>query len=350
MLSIQDPNYAAAPTALDSFLAVFPAANRLRMTFAYASASGIHMLFASAAFIDFIDQYECDLILGTDAVTNFAAHEAIKSIAAKHPNLKVQFIVREFDGRTFHPKFCLATCGESGILVVGSSNLTKNGLLSNWEAFADIKLGKSAHKKSVKKWKDWLKRLKPFLRPLGHADTIAAVKANKLVIKSKKKLTAKDKLVIAESDVSTMLGKDLECLICEIPGAKGRMNQANFKKGVIEDFFGIPVYSAEHIALTKVADDGTRGPSLSKQLVSAASKNYRFELDSGGREYPISPAAIGVFVKTSKKSFLYKLIFPDEKQYTNIQALVNAKNLAKSNQKKFCYINSNSLPPGVIET
>lgn len=121
-------------TTADELCAALPGGTAFDVAVAYFSSDGYEKILQCV-----------DELLNRDGSVRFVfgihpsagAREALQILRAQQARLggdqvKVRF-VRETDQRDFHAKLYITVCGDTAIVVVGSSNLSERGLTSNLE-------------------------------------------------------------------------------------------------------------------------------------------------------------------------------------------------------------------------
>lgn len=175
-LRIQDPN-AADATLLELLLECTENANHGAGVFSFASTGGAKLLFEDKIFSKFIARNKFELIVGVDAVTVPATLNFLQSAEAAYRKLSVRVFFHRQPNVLFHPKFCWFASRNHARILVGSGNLTRNGLLRNWEAFSDTQLPKREQIRLSKNWVSWRAANAALLRPAEDPEIVARATA-----------------------------------------------------------------------------------------------------------------------------------------------------------------------------
>lgn len=314
--------------------------------FAFATKSGVDLLLQDEVFIEFIKASTFLLIVGTDEITNTRTIESLTLIAAQYPNLKIKAFINEYSNVTFHPKYCWFKQTSGGYAIIGSGNLTQQGLRKNWETFSVIDLNGQQMFELEQQWYAWLHINRRFLKEINDPAVISRVKENNWVMKRKKlkiglSLEQKEEEAAEEEakDIALIeeeLDEEIESwtfslksrlLVAEIPKASNRWNQANFDKKSFENFFGATPGDNNLRVLFRGIDQEHQLHKIEiRQSVSVRSHNWRFELDlAKNYDYPDNGRPIGVFIEVSNRMFLYMLIMPSMTGHQELTKLLSSR-------------------------
>lgn len=221
---------------------------------------------------------------------------------------------------------------------MGSGNLTEKGLRRNWEAFNVIEVSETEIKNIETQWNDWITHNSELLRSINDEEVILRVKNNaKIYRKIKKDIVPNIDSIeeIPELDTFNDDNEDIEAwqygesdrvLIAEIPRASNRWNQANFNKDTFINYFGAtPGDNSLRILLRSVKTDGSLGDIEIRPSISVRSHNWRFELKlAAGLTYPDNGRPIGIFIRVSRRMFLYTIAMPNLPYYNEVISYLNS--------------------------
>ena len=135
-LFIQDPSFPSSDLLHDKLIDTFRNAVGGGGAYAFVSRDGVQMLMENADFETMIERGPYTLVVGTDHITNEAALTKLSELKNAHNNLTVFAFLHEHNNSIFHPKYSWFRNENGGTLVIGSGNLTVNGLRRNQEAFS----------------------------------------------------------------------------------------------------------------------------------------------------------------------------------------------------------------------
>lgn len=330
MLHFQDPYFSDSYTLHEALIQSCATSIQGKAAYAFASKSGIEILFKDSVFDSLLDRGEFSLIVGIDEITNLASLEALSVIKAAKPNLTVKAFDHSNRGSLFHPKLSyFKNQDETGNLIVGSGNLTLGGLRRNREAFSLIKLSVDELLRIEQYWNAWLLQSNELLKDIDNIEVIRKATDNQYIRRIRirrpdEEVVIEDKIPIVGLEEIEILHQDgwqfysdNEVLIAEIPRSGDRWKQANFDTDTFQNFFGAtPGDNSQRILLRNINNDLTLSEIEIRPSVSVVSQNYRFELDAAsGLPYPNVGKPIGVFIKVTTRMFLYHLYMPTEPLY-----------------------------------
>lgn len=343
MLYIQDPTSEASAYLLDSILHCAAGAVAGGGAYAFVSADGINLLIGDPVFQRFLRASQFHLIIGMDEITNTRTLQAISQLRQENRNLSVHAFLHDTAGSIFHPKFCWFEHDGGGYVVTGSGNLTQKGMQRNREAF-DVSWVSTEDMNEIKgRWDGWLRHCASCLRELDDPEVIQRAGENaarmRTMYANRRRRQNNENNDFTEptreavpavflDDETSAWEFDLtsKALIAEIPRGGPRWNQANFDAATFQTYFeSAPGVAGQmSLILRDVKDDGTLGEIRHRPPVSVASQNYRIELyKDRGVNYPEDGRVLGVFVKLSRRTFLYSLVFPQHAEYAALQAFLN---------------------------
>jgi hypothetical protein len=328
-ISIQDPAIPGTPFLHESLLEKCDGAISGGGAFAFVSKAGAELLFKDHVFTGFLSHSNFDLVVGVDSVTNIPALHTLTELRRVYPKLKVRVFCHNRANALFHPKFCWFRHPKKGFLITGSGNLTTGGLRGNWEAYTITKLDRTELRDVESRWSMWLSVHSELLKSTD--DDIALERAALNIRRPRLVLPLKDITVSTETRIAVVDGfGEREVLLAEIPRAGDRWNQGNFTYENFQNFFGMGTEglpeAERRILLMHVAPDGILETLESRPGVVVKSRNFRFELEAAsGREYPETGRPIGVFVRTGARTFIYRLVMPDDRDYRTVTTFLKSE-------------------------
>jgi HKD family nuclease len=349
-LCIQDPESPIAPSLHESLLAACRGAIHGGGVFAFVTREGCELLLRDEVFSDLATTGTFNLIIGVDEVTNVRALETLREFGEELPGLTVRVFLHDLSGAIFHPKFCWFRHATGGILVTGSGNLTARGLRSNWEAFTVTRLNPREIDEIEQLWNNWTTIHNNFLRPLDDEEVLEQAARN---IRrparrgTRRTRTPRRRDVVVDQSVDSFEPPHIsaDILIAEIPRASTRWNQANFDLDNFQNFFGMRIGNTQLRAILQHVDsNGTLGPLESRPGVSVRSRNFRLELQAAaGLEYPDENRPIGVFVRVASRTFRYRLLMPDDRDYGIVSEFLDNNWAGPSNRVRRVITTVNDL-------
>jgi len=350
MLYIQDPTFEDSKILLDTILECCREATLGGGAYAYASSDGAKLLIGDPVFKEFLSTGKFELIIGIDDITNTRTLATLRNYCDSYDNLRVHVFLHDTEGSRFHPKFCWFDCGDYGLTVTGSGNLTQKGMQRNREVFEYSCVSTDTLEEIKNRWTAWLKSSAPFLKSLDNkevqkkaeenASRMRTAQRNQARLRRAARLTSEVKQPdTAQTDEDTELvvyiddeigswkfDSNSKVLVAEIPKGGSRWNQANFDAETFRDFFeSVPGVTGQlALTLRDVKWNGTLGDIKHRTPVSVSSQNYRIELYvERGISYPDDGRVLGVFIKLSSRTYLYMLVFPDNMNHNALQLMLD---------------------------
>lgn len=353
MLVIQDPTNLQSTYLLESLLDALRSAEELAGAFAFASSAGVRLFTQDDSFRHVAHNYPVDLVVGVDAVTNINALESLTAVANEFPKVKVRAFMNPRPASLFHPKFCWTRNKSGGHLITGSGNLTEGGLLGNWEAYTiqELDLGSIAAVQST--WMKWTTQHAAALLPLDDAEVWKLASENNVLAREgdlptlvaprrpaaiPEEPTAGQVARARDEEPATTqaLADTAKVLIAEIPRGSDRWNQVNFHFEDFVNFFGAQEGSHRLFVFRHVNANGTMADyERNRPPVAVKSRNFRFELAAGsGKNYPTVGRPIGVYIRVATRTFFYRLLFPDDPEFSTVDDLLRSHAGAPGNKMR----------------
>lgn len=294
--------------------------------FAWANRNGIRLLFDDTAFEDFLSKANFDLMIGTDAVTDESAIDALLARADAFPTLSARAFVT--GGKAlFHPKLAWFEHDDYLSLIVGSGNLTMGGLRSNWEAHTVTRMDGDDRDVARESIASFFESQTDFLFDIKDPLVRRAVQGNsgneRRIGHSFHRQNLSDSEIAADG-----------VLIAEVPKASSRWSQVNFDAESYTEFFGAKIGVSTRVIFRHVGLDGEIDEPEVRQSVEVLSKNYRFELAAAkGIAYPPHGSPIAVFCKLVTGEFLYTLLLPDDDDFSLVSTFMSTLWTGSSHRK-----------------
>jgi len=350
MLYIQDPTFEDSKILLDTILECCREATLGGGAYAYVSSDGATLLIGDPVFESFLSTGEFELIIGIDDITNTRTLTTLHNYCRRHDNLRVRVFLHNTKGSTFHPKFCWFDCGDYGLTVTGSGNLTQKGMQRNREAFEYSHISLDTLEEIKNSWTSWLESAAPFLKSLDNEEVQERAEVNANLMRTvqrnqtRRRRAARHTADTEQPNMDQVDGatepiayiddeigswefdNNSRVLVAEIPKGGPRWNQANFNADTFRDFFeSVPGVTGQlALTLREVKWNSTLGDIKHRPPVSVASQNYRIELFvERGTSYPEDGRVLGVFVKLSSRTFLYMLVFPNNMNHNALQMMLD---------------------------
>ena len=356
MLYIQDPIFSKSYSTHEALISSCINSVKGYGSYAFASASGVEILFEDKEFGGLLDRGTYSMVVGIDEITNLKCLDKLNEIASKKPNFSVKAYYQENKSSLFHPKFSFFQHSSGyGSLIVGSGNLTLGGLRKNKEAFGLLPLSEDEFNRMEEYWGSWLAEASKNLKDIDDDDVIEKARENifrkrlQALVKDQQIIEADDDGEQSELEISITegwhYGANSQVLVAEIPKSGDRWKQANFDVGTFQNFFGaIPGDNGQRILLRSLKDDAALSSIEVRPSVSVKSKNYRFELDAAtGLLYPTEGPPIGIFIQLTTRMFLYHLFMPNHNLYEEIADWMNHNWRGRADRMKRIVASSQEL-------
>jgi HKD family nuclease len=302
------------------------------------------------------------------------SRQALEEIAALNVSSFIFHLDTPGNSVIFHPKIYLFEGNGKYAVLIGSNNLTTNGLARNAECATLVKgnLGDSFHSELYHYWGNLFNLSDSALRPIT-TEYIEELSTKGIIpnerIRSKRhdssahnprnnplsnpfesrrpqslpegfypKSRGTVHLPVHTVVVDYSSDTDYEVYITEIPKAGSRWRQVNVPRQVFLDFFGAAeVISADgtrnytgEVTLTNILQDGSRSAPRTNPLVNVASQNYRIETycpETQGN-YPVDGRPVAIYVKTGDSSFDFVVLLPSSPCYTEVEDYLIKENSA----------------------
>jgi HKD family nuclease len=308
-LFLQDPHVSPSSLLLDELEKHFKDANVINCAFAFATADGISLLFDQAEVKESLKRAKTHLIIGMDAITDTKAIERLSALCAEFKNLSVQIFLRS--GGIFHPKVSWVKKGKSGVIIVGSGNLTKGGLKNNFEAFYVIDATPQTMATMENNWAKFLADNEANFFSLDTEEVKKAaaknVKLNSLIKEFRKKTSRKK-----AGDVIPQKGAVV--FIEELTKGRGG-KQRDVGKWAGENYFG----KDKKLFLMHINNRGEREPEEARKISCKESVNFAIDLAASKGLAPVNQRMpIAVFIRISPQDFFYHILTVDSKGYETV--------------------------------
>ena len=358
IFNLQDSAFSASHSMHEAILAASNGARSGGGAFAFVTKTGAELCFKDPVLKDIVANGKFDLIVGVDQITTPEALGALETISDENRKFVVKAYLSTGNRTIFHPKFIWFKKKRGGVLVLGSGNLTLNGLRHNCEAFVVSEMDEAEMSGFLNRWELWLKEIRPQLLPINGTTVIDQAKRNyrnnviakkegvipeapainkvEVEKKSKSQGNFPDETTV-DAEIDDWMPKDDQLvLVAEIPRSNNRWAQANFDKTSFEDFFGASIDdSSIRVLFRHVSENNTLGEIESRPSVAVSSRNYRFELGAAaGLDYPPKEAGrpIAVFIKLNTRTFLYTLCMPNLPYYNDLHNFCKSRHTGRKDR------------------
>ena len=317
---IQDPTHAQTTYLYEAILRAAVHAAGWRGVYAFASRDGVDQLIGDPVVRDYMRAGgEIDLLVGIDAVTNRPTLERLRELERRNARFRPRVFWNESRG-LFHPKISDFHYSDGRrTLIVGSGNLTRGGLMNNFEGYTVVSAAGS-EELDVSALDELLARHAENIRTI---DDDALERAARNWVRPVQNARRTGGGLVAPRPGRGARAAAARVLIARVPGAGGRWSQVHFNADVVREFFRVTDRHTQRVFLTRVASNGDRGEVEVRPCVfSERNRNHKMEIRAAtGLEYPEGGAPILAFRERQLRTFDYMLFMPDEEGYGALMEL-----------------------------
>lgn len=359
MLCIQDECFGESLHLDEVLLSSVPTASAGGAAFAFASSDGLNAIFGSNEFREYYKYNKFTLVVGMDAVTNEnSLARATELVKQSRGSLDVRVYLTDNPRSIFHPKFAWFKDQREGgsVSLVGSGNLTLQGLQTNVEAFSWESLSEQQIRQTMRTWENWLRAAESEGRLFEITDDKVLKRAERN--SRRRRIQPDNNARGREKEQKTHSPHALDVLISGIPKQTGRgWSQFNMKKEYFETYFGFDSEDTSknigrRILLQQVLGDGTVQPAESRPgVISSTSSNYRIELD-GARDIPenLSGMPLVCFAKGGERYFRYQILLPEDALYAKTLRFADGQSASRpKNQLPKCLVGGDAVREALPE-
>lgn len=293
--------------------------------FSWTNSAGIQAFLEDDALSAFLKAGQFELVVGVDSITDEPAVRSLIALTKKRKGLRTRAFLHN-TGALFHPKLAWFASKQAVTLIVGSGNLTRGGLMSNWEAFTVSRITGDEAAATELQFKKWLIHVDEYLVDITDGRVLTRAKKNKGNERAIKRAGA-----VAAADRAINVVGNAPILIAEVPRSGGRPSQVNLDKANFQGFFGASIGSQRTILLYEALPNGELGEVEARPGVARQSKNYSFEL-RGARQAPKTGHAIAVFLRFGPSDFAYVCLRSGEAGFAEVDTFLAARWAGPSRQ------------------
>lgn len=369
---------------------------RLFQDTAYNSFTGI-VAFASRDAVSALSPYistartqgwEVKIVVGIDQ--GGTSKQALDEIETLGVRSYIYHINHPGNSVIFHPKIYLFEGADKYAAIIGSNNLTTNGLVRNAECATLIRGSKedSFYTQLYSYWAGLFNLSDTALRPITRA-FIDELSEHGLVPNEKVRSNRHDSAAhdseasplsapfevgrvqrlpqgfspksrrhpqtpVESSTLDYSADTDYEVLIAEIPRSGDRWKQVNVKESIFREYFGATSVEENdrtifygNLNFYNINSSGFRQAVEHRQAVySSTSHNYRFELScpETNLPYPNDGRPIGVYIKKGEEDFDYIVMMPNNPLFSDVRDYLHRESAeTRSDRMKNIYISFSTL-------
>lgn len=324
---------AGSPQLLTQLSQAAHGASAAGAAFAYATKDGIELLFADPRIRQFAETSPFDLVVGLDGITDLRSIGALERATAKFPQLTVSLFLNSQSGRTFHPKVAWFQHGNGGATVTGSGNLTKGGLLRNWEAFSAETHDAASTADLIAQWAIWKSDHEGDMRDLADQAARDRAERNRWVanaVRKAAKLPHAAAVQLIATVVAPTAADETPFLATEL--IANRLTQPNIRRIDFEEFFGVPLPQGKELTLYRVYSDGSFSEPHTTPAFRTAPSNFRFNMQAmKGVVNPGNTRPVALFERLDADTFKYMVLLPGDPGYALVQTRLGGPSAGGAN-------------------
>ena len=350
-LHLQDP-MAPADQQLASVIGTICAdglIERLRLIFGFLTRRGLRVLLRDDAIQTAFATATVDILVGVDAVTDRAGLELLQELAKQNHRLRPR-VLRRVPGSLFHTKLLVAHYqdGRSAI-VVGSNNLTKEGLTTNIEAYGVTRFD-ATEQPDLSSLDGFIARWQHQISAIDSSALAAAEINSRRLLRMHNALTSQPAAphVVVHSDghlYDLPISEDLNSLgildeknilIRQVPKGSGRWSQIHYTRAIAETFFNYS--TSNHVDRPRLYLRHFGSDIIEERVIVLSDINRNFKMELGAArnylEYPANGRPLVVLQRESlaESTYRYLLLMPHNDGHEELTELANEKFTAASNQ------------------
>lgn len=321
-LRIQDPADPPRSLLLDEVVAIAEAGDIvwLRAFFGFLTRSGLDALLAVQSVREILLQREVEFLVGIDSVTDRPGLERLMELASQNSHFRPR-VIKNTTGALVHPKLLTARYADGcAVAVVGSNNLTLNGLSGNVEAYTIARF-EPDEELDIADWNAFIEHWDPLISEIddtaleiaeGNTRRLGGIQAGTRTART----SADPSVVISDGQVREApraSGQDFDelLLVAQIPKAGDRWSQIHYSAKIVRDYFranaGDAIYFREF---------GSATVEETRVVFSDSNSNFRIELAAArvAGAYPNKGRPVVLFRREGDRSqrFRYMLLMPGD--------------------------------------
>jgi hypothetical protein len=302
--------------------------------FAFASVRGVLSLLRDVAFEEYLARGgHIRLLVGIDAVTDRGALLILQETERRFAPHLVARVYKNRQPGLFHPKLLRTRRRDgSGLVLVGSGNLTPGGLRSNIEAYSIFRYEPTTAP-NESEWERFLVEHDEEIseiddealeRGARNAQRIAAARGAARRPRRRGRVEEPAATIAIEeeeveflSEVSAPPAALDRLLVAAVPGAGGRWHQVHFNVEAVRDYFRARPHTSDRVLLHRLEPGGLVVVEPPRAVVlSGVNRNHKIEFGAhAGADYPTAGRPILVLREIGLRSHTYVMLLPGDPGY-----------------------------------
>ena len=344
-LRIQDPTDPPRSPLLDELVALATDGEVawLRMFFGFLTGSGVDALMGVPVVQAVLLNSKVEVLVGLDAVTDRPGLQRLLELARRNPQFEPS-VIKNASGALIHPKMLVAGYADGRVVVVvGSNNLSRNGLGGNVEGYTIARF-EPEEDVDFSDWDAFILRWRPLIGEIDD-DALEVAEQNERRLRrmrtAVRETRAKSNSGVVVSDgqvyeppISQI--EDLEelVLVAQIPKGGNRWSQVGYSKPIIRDYFDVE--AGDHVFLREFDSAKIEEPQV---VNPSANRNHRIELGAAreaekAEGYPAEGCPVVLMQREKGALRLHRYVFlmPGDEGHDEIARLAEAHFTGPANQ------------------
>jgi hypothetical protein len=342
-IRIQDPTDPPRSPLLDVIVELSSAGTVIysRWFFGFLTGSGMDALLAVNSVREMLRRCRVDVLVGLDAVTDRLGLQRLRDLAAANPDFRAR-VIKNTTGALVHPKMLLFEYDDGrGCSVIGSNNMSGNGLSGNVEGYSILRYGSEDTPPDLSDWDAFEVRWAPLISPIDDEAMEFARRNERNVRRAargvREEVPPDEGAVVVsdgqvheippapEGDVHELM------LVAQVPRAGGRWSQVHYSAEIMHNYFRAA--GGEVVLLRKVG-----GATVEERAVvySPANKNYKIELGAAhDLDYPEDGRPVVLFRRegsADSRRHQYVLLMPGDDGHAEMAVLADDEFTPHGNQ------------------
>lgn len=324
-----------------------PMTDAVESIFAFASYNAALGLMEDPALRQFLarDHNVLRVLVGLDAITDRRTLELLRDAAASnYPYIEVRVYKNSQPG-LFHPKLVRAHRNDgSGVVIVGSGNLTPGGFRNNIEAYSIVRY-EAAAPVDLSEWDQFLVS---HAAEISEVDDDALEKGDRNAQKARlgRKISRRQgrtggslpkpgavlQEILGEPDGAVTVDETGpkptdRMLVAEVPAAGTRWHQVHFNEDIVEAYFRARPATADRVFLLRYEGGGVVAPEPPRPVIRPPSNaNHRIEFGARpGAAFPTNGRPIIVLRELGVRTHVYLMLFPGEAGYSEMASFLASR-------------------------
>lgn len=254
-----------------------------RWFFGFLTGSGMDALLAVEPVKEMLSRASVEVLVGLDAVTDRRGLQHLSDLGATNPSFRAR-VIKNTTGALIHPKMLLFEYDDDrGCSVIGSNNMSGNGLSGNVEGYSILRYGPGDTPPDLSDWDAFVARWEPLLSDIDDEAMELAARNERHVRRAARAVRRgvapnEGAVVISDGHVHETPpqaeGEVHEAmLVAQIPRAGPRWPQVHYSAEIMHNYFHAT--AGDEILLRQAGDVEIEERTV---VYAQANRNYKIEL------------------------------------------------------------------------